>query len=252
MITYNYIEFNKKREENLIDKLGLGWYNKLKSFLWSKEFQEIKNFLKTKAQQKKQILPHTDNLFNCFKLTPWEYLKIVIIGNTPYDIAYKGEIICDGLAYSYNSLNPTSMDIPIATSNIIKEIDLDLYGEDAFPGRDANLTDLALQGVLLLNSELTCELNFSAAHKNLWTDFIIETISVINNNNSGIIFMLWGSVGQKYKSLIDLNKHYILEAGDPFLGGNNWFGKSNFSKANKIIKENNGPEFQIVWTNQIF
>jgi uracil-DNA glycosylase len=246
------IKFSQERENNLIKKMGSDWYNRLKTILWSNKFKIIKDFLRYRAKQYKQILPFPEDLFNAFKLTPWDGLKVVIIGGTPNGDMYKGQPAVDGLAYSYTQHEKFNLYLPKDIKNIMTEIDLDMGDGQAFPGRAADLSDLAEQGVLLLNSELTCEKGFSTAHKNVWSEFIQYVISYISGHNAGIIFMLWGVNGKKYDFLIDENNHYILRAGDPALGGPAWFGSNHFSKANQILKDNNGPSYQIKWTNHIF
>jgi uracil-DNA glycosylase len=238
-----------KRETKLIEKLGKGWYNKLESFLWSENFTNIKKQL---AKEKRRILPESKNLFKSFKLTPWEELKVVIIGKTPYDILSKNKPVADGLAYSYNNTNPVEIATLPEIINIIQEMDNDMNDGAGFPERNTQLSDLAEQGVLLLNSSLTCVEGYRNAHRDLWILFVKEVINKINEYNSGIIFMLWGKHGEQFENLIDTKLHYVLKAGDPEKGGDAWFGCNNFSKANEILKKNNGAGAQIVWYDTIF
>lgn len=233
-------------KEQLEDNLG-DWYIKFKPYLESKKFEFIFHTL-MEIKGIKRIVPEKKNLFNAFKLCQLNNLKVCILGQDPYPQIINRIPVAHGLSFSSNveSFKPKSLE------NIFKELEDDLYdGFDLNTSiRSVNLEDWAKQGVLLLNTSLTTFEGEMGAHLGIWDSFIEEVFKVINENSSGIIFVLWGGHAKKYKSKIDLNLHYVLESGHPSpLSANkgHWFGNKHFSKINEIIEKNNGTDFKIKW-----
>jgi uracil-DNA glycosylase len=223
------------------------WYPKMETYLTSDDFKNVFHTLKEKKGVKR-IVPDRVNLFNTFKLCQFKDLKVVILGQDPYPQVINKIPVAHGLAFSSNVENFR----PKSLENIFKEIESDLYdGFDlSLSVRPVNLEDWAKQGILLLNTSLTTFENEMGAHLGLWDSLIDEVFRVINENTSGVIFVLWGTHAKKYKKKIDLNLHYVLESGHPSpLSANkgHWFGNKHFSKINKTIEENNGKEYIIKW-----
>lgn len=167
-------------------------------------------------------------IFNAFKLTPFDQLKVVIVGQDPYHGA--GE--AHGLAFSV----PDGVRIPPSLRNIYKEISQDLGKPVPVSG---NLTRWAEQGVLLLNSSLTVRADQAASHKGwgweVFTDFVIRTVA---EQCEGVVFMLWGSMARSKAVSIDPAKHLVLQSvhPSPLSAHNGFFGNKHFSKANTYLE----------------
>lgn len=183
------------------------------------------------AQQKKSnkiIFPAQKNWFKAFELTPFNEVKVIILGQDPYH----SEGQAQGLSFSVAD----GMKIPPSLRNIYQELELDL----GIPANDSgNLKHWATQGVLLLNSVLTVEKNSPGSHANSgWIDFTDGVIHTLSEEKENLIFMLWGSYAQQKVELIDANKHLILTAThpSPFSAHKGFFGCKHFSKANDYLK----------------
>lgn len=172
--------------------------------------------------------PPKPMVFNALTLSPLAHLNVVIIGQDPYH----GKGQANGLAFSVHEGIPH----PPSLINIFKELQTDLG--IPYP-QSGDLSSWATQGVLLLNATLTVREGQAGSHqKQGWeqfTDFVIQTIS---NECADVVFLLWGGYARKKKSLIDAQKHLILESGHPSpLSANRgyWFGNQHFSKANRYL-----------------
>jgi len=190
-------------------------------------FYELKAFL-VEERLKYTIYPTGANIFNAFYQTPFDKVKVVIIGQDPYH----GQGQAHGLCFSV----PVGVSQPPSLVNIFKEINADL----GIPiPKNGNLEPWAKQGVFLLNATLTVRANIAGSHqKKGWENFTDTVIKTISNEKSGIVFLLWGSFAQAKANLIDSQKHHILKAVHPSpLSANRggWFGCKHFSKTNEIL-----------------
>lgn len=225
------------------DKIEPGWLTKLSSFIESEQFDNIINQIK-EDKIKVRIAPDSKDLFNAFLLCKYSELKVVIIGQDPFHNWLNNKPVAEGLAFSSGNL----LYCPPSLKNIIKEVERDIYKDfDLHVSSDYSLRRWAVQGVLLLNTALTVKEATPGSHIKLWKPFTEYVFKVLNENNSGLIFMLWGNEAQKYKELINTNLHYIIEAGHPSpLNTSNLFvGNACFSKCNEILIKNNNDK--IVW-----
>ena len=200
-------------------------------------FTELKQFL---LEEKKQhtIYPIGSDIFNAFNFTPFEKIKVVILGQDPYH----GNGQAHGLSFSV----PDGVKKPPSLKNIFKELAEDLQIPIAKTG---NLTSWAKQGVLLLNATLTVRSKKAGSHqKKGWEKFTDAIIQKISTEKKGVIFLLWGRFAQDKVKLIDKNKHQILTAPhpSPFSAYSGFFGCKHFSKTNAILKEQGLIE--INWT----
>lgn len=205
-----------------------------KELLWE-EFQKpyfanLKNFL-IEEKKKYRVFPPGNEIFNAFNLTPFEKVKVVILGQDPYH----GYGEAHGLCFSVKPGVP----LPPSLVNIFKELSDDV---GFIPPKSGDLTKWALQGVFLLNTILTVRENSPLSHKNkgweIFTDAVIRTIS---EKKEHVVFMLWGSNAKSKISLIDASKHLILTAAhpSPFSAYNGFFGCRHFSKANAYLVSHN-------------
>lgn len=171
-------------------------------------------------------------IFNAFNLTPFDKVKVVIIGQDPYH--EPGQAM--GLSFSV----PEGVMMPPSLINIFKEIHDDLG--KPMP-KDGNLTRWAMQGVLLLNATLTVRAHAANSHQTLgWSIFTDAAIRALNAHREHIVYMLWGGYARSKKGYIASSRNLILESVHPSpLSANRggWFGKHQFSRCNEYLRENN-------------
>lgn len=211
------------------------WKPFLKSEFEKPYFKELSEFLHAEYDTK-TIFPPKQLVFSAFA-TDLNEVKVVILGQDPYHTPGAAE----GLAFSV----PRSQPIPPSLINIYKEIDSDI-------GRHTNtsgsLRSWQKQGVLLLNTVLTVEAHKPKSHSGKgWEIFTTEVIKYLNDTRPHLVFILWGRDARNKKSLIDSNKHLILESPhpSPLSAHAGFFGNHHFSKTNQFLKSNNLKE--IVW-----
>ncbi len=203
------------------------WKQVLKDEFNKTYFQQITTFLKAEKASGKIIYPPGSLIFNAFKQTPFDQIKIVIIGQDPYH--NKGQ--AHGLSFSV----PENIIKPPSLNNIFKELKNDLGIEISQSG---NLQKWASQGVLLLNASLTVRQNEPGSHSRIgWLQFTDNVIKKISDEKEGVIFLLWGKFAQEKQALIDETKHFVLKAAhpSPFSAENGFFGCKHFSKANDLL-----------------
>jgi uracil-DNA glycosylase len=202
------------------------WKNALKDQFDAPYFKELKKFL---VSEKKQyaVYPSGKQIFSAFNRTPFNKVKVVIIGQDPYH----GPGQANGLCFSVSP----GIRKPPSLVNIFKELNTDL----GIPvPQDGNLEPWADQGVLLLNATLTVRGGMAGSHqKKGWEIFTDAVIKAVSDNKKGIVFLLWGNFAQTKAELIDKNKHFILMAAHPSpLARGAFFGCKHFSKTNKLLE----------------
>ena len=211
----------------MILNIPKNWECFLKESDIEKPLLSIKSLLEKEKKLGKEIFPSTENIFRALELVSPEDVKIVVVGQDPYHNINQA----NGLAFSVNENNI----IPPSLKNIYREIKRDLNSETLQTG---DLTKIAKQGVLFLNSALTVEAHKPGSHLNIgWqeiTDFIISLLSSEKN----IVFMLWGNFAQSKEKLIDLNSNLVLKTShpSPLSAYRGFIGSRPFSKSNKFLK----------------
>ena len=191
-------------------------------------FAHIKEFLLQEKQAWHIVYPKWSDIFNAFNLTPFDKVKVVILGQDPYH----GEWEAHGLCFSVQDW----VRQPPSLKNIFKELQDDLW---IVPPKSWNLTKRAEQWVFLLNASLTVRKDEPNSHKDIgrhtFTDAVIKTIS---DKKDGVIFLLRWAFAQKKKELIDTTRHIVLEAPhpSPFSVHKWFFGCKHFSRVNEILK----------------
>ena len=217
------------------------WKEQLANEFEETYFKELSDFVDGEYKQNK-CFPLEKDLFNAFNLCPFHKVKVVIIGQDPYP----GEGQAHGLSFSFDGGKP----FPGSLNNIFNEISDDF--KTPIP-TNGNLTRWAEQGVLLLNTILTVCPGDSNSHKGKgWEQFTTAVIKRLNNECNNLVFMLWGVQACKKASLIDADKHLVLEARHPAArppkGGytptcdGHWPGCTHFSQANEwLCKRDNLP-----------
>ena len=202
------------------------WKEVLRNEFDKEYFVRLVNILKEEKSAGKTIYPRGSHIFNAFNTTPFDNVKVVILGQDPYH----GPGQAHGLSFSV----PDGVSLPPSLQNIYKELQSDLGIE---PKRSGNLEHWARQGVFLLNAVLTVRAGEPTSHSNIgWTTFTDAVIKTISDNKDGVIFMLWGNFARSKKELIDGTRHYILEAAHPSpLARGAFFGCKHFSRCNEIL-----------------
>ncbi len=190
-------------------------------------------------RQTTTIYPASERVFYALRVTPFEAVRVVIVGQDPYH----GPGQADGMAFSV----PEDVKAPPSLRNIFKEVQRDVYDGQPQPFTN-DLTRWAGQGMLLLNASLTVEAHKAASHKDLgWHALTDQIIAQLSANREHLVFLLWGSHAQSKTPLIDAARHLILEAPhpSPLSAHRGFFGCGHFSQANAdLVAHGSAP---IVW-----
>lgn len=197
--------------------------------LFSKEYMErLSTFVRAEREQY-TVFPPEELVFNAFKLTPFDDVKVVILGQDPYHNVGQAH----GLSFSV----PEGIALPPSLKNIYTELLTDIPGF-VYPS-SGDLTNWAMQGVLLLNATLTVRAHEAGSHqKKGWENFTDEVISSISQKLDQVVFILWGSYAHKKTALIDESKHLVLKSvhPSPLSVYRGFYGCKHFSQANIYLK----------------
>lgn len=205
------------------------WDNVLKDEYNKDYFKRLRSFLK-KEYSTKICYPKKEEIFNALKYTNYEDVKVVILGQDPYH----GENEAHGFCFSVRN----AVRRPPSLNNILKE----LYDDLKIVRKENELTSWAEQGVLLLNSVLTVVKDTPLSHRGIgWEEFTDSIIKKINEKDSTVVYILWGSYARSKKYLITNPKHYVIESAhqSPLSANKGFFGSKPFSKTNEILIKNN-------------
>lgn len=215
------MDMNKMMDES--------WASYLKNEFQNHYMKELLQFLHEERKKGKKIFPEEDKIFEAFRLTRFQDVKVVIIGQDPYH----GEGQAHGLSFSVQK----GVKPPPSLQNIFKELKTDLKIQQPHHGC---LESWARQGVLLLNAVLTVEHTKAGSHQQKgWEQFTDKVIDVLNDERKNLVFILWGTAAQKKARHVDSQKHLILKSVHPsplsFYRG--FLGSKPFSQANKYLEE---------------
>ena len=191
-------------------------------------FTQLTDFVKARYKAT-TVYPEPNRIFSAFDSCPFNNVKVVILGQDPYH----GPGQANGLCFSVNP----GVQLPPSLVNIFKEIQSDLGVAGPVP-ENGDLSYLAQQGVLLLNSTLTVEAHKAGSHQGAgWERFTDAVIDKLNSQRTGLVFMLWGSYAINKGRLIDRSKHLVLSSPhpSPLSAYRGFFGNHHFSKANQYL-----------------
>ncbi len=215
-------------------KIEESWKEVLKDEFTKDYFLQITTFIKTEKAAGKIIYPPGSLIFNAFEKTPFNKVKVVLLGQDPYHNPGQAQ----GLSFSV----PDGITKPPSLINIFKELENDLGIK---PSSSGNLEHWATQGILLLNASLTVRKNEPGSHSKIgWLQFTDAVIKKISEEKTGVVFLLWGKFAGDKQALIDETKHHILKAArpSPFSADKGFFGCKHFSKTNEfLMKEGKQP-----------
>jgi len=205
------------------------WLNVLASEFEQPYFAGLKTFL-LEEKSRYLVYPPGSLIFNAFAHTSFDKVKVVILGQDPYH----GQGQAHGLCFSV----PDGIQPPPSLVNMYKEIHTDL---GIAPSASGNLECWADRGVFLLNATLTVRASTAGSHQNKgWEQFTDQVIRTLSAGREHLVFMLWGNYARAKKTLIDMQKHLVLEAPhpSPLSAYNGFFGCKHFSKANEYLRQN--------------
>lgn len=193
-------------------------------------FKDTLHYVNQRRDQGVVVYPPKEDVFNAFKATPFDKIKVVILGQDPYH----GPGQAHGLCFSVKN----GIKTPPSLVNMYKELAEDISGFN-IPNH-GYLQKWAEQGVLLLNTVLTVEQGQAHSHKHLgWERFTDQVIKQVSDFGEGIVFLLWGSHAQKKGASIDTKKHFVLKAPhpSPLSAHRGFFGCKHFSKTNALLEK---------------
>lgn len=214
--------------EKIDPRIEESWKTILKPEFEQPYFGALKEFL-VEERKRFRVFPPGSLIFNAFNHTPFDQVKVVILGQDPYH----GYGQAHGLCFSV----PEGVILPPSLINIFKELVADL---GIRPPAHGNLTRWAEQGVLLLNATLTVRENQAGSHQGKgWEQFTDAAIKALSDEREGVIFLLWGNYAIAKKELIDKSKHFILTAPhpSPLSASKGFFGCRHFSQVNRLLKQ---------------
>ncbi len=213
--------------------IGNSWDEILKDEYQKDYFKNIAMFI-NKEYREKTIFPPKSNILRAFKLTDYDNVKVVILGQDPYH----GINEANGLAFSVSK----GVRLPPSLQNIYKELYNDL---GITVSTNGDLEKWAREGVLLLNSVFTVEKDKPASHKNIgWEQFSDEVIKKVNEKNTPVVFILWGSFAKSKAKYITNPIHLVITSPhpSPFSAYSGFFGSKPFSRTNEFLRKNNMKE----------
>ena len=206
------------------------WQALLEGEFQKEYYQNLRKFLISEYRNR-TVYPNMNNIFNALKLTPYKDVKVVILGQDPYH----GPNQAHGLAFSVNK----GVKVPPSLINIYKELNNDL---GCYIPNNGYLENWARQGVLLLNTVLTVRAHEANSHRNMgWEQFTDKIISLLNDKEDPVVFILWGNPSISKGKLITNKKHLILTSAhpSPLSAFRGFFGSHPFSKTNDFLKSVN-------------
>ena len=219
-------------------KIDASWKEALTPLFEKAYFKQIVTHLKTEKALKNTIYPKGSLIFNAFNQTPFEQVKVVILGQDPYH--NPGQAM--GLSFSV----PVGIKPPPSLMNIYKELNKDIGMPIPVSG---DLSSWANQGVLLINAALTVRADEAGSHAKIgWMQFTDDLIKLLSKEKSRLVFLLWGNFAGQKQILIDATKHKILRAAhpSPLSAHHGFFGCKHFSATNEyLVQHNKNP---INWT----
>ena len=203
------------------------WKEPLAPLFEDEKYKQLRSFL-IEEYKTRVIYPDMHDLYNCFRFTPFKDLRVVLLGQDPYHNIGQAH----GLCFSVQDGVPN----PPSLENIFKELKSDLGYEKP---KNGNLTKWAKEGVLLLNTSLSVREHQANSHSKCgWAWFTDNVIKLISEKKENVVFILWGGNARSKKSLIEQNKHLILECAhpSPLSAYNGFFGCKHFSKTNEYLQ----------------
>jgi len=217
-------------------KIEPSWRKVLEPYFKTEEWKKLADFVRQEYLTQ-TVYPHPKNVFNAFNSTPFDKVKVVIIGQDPYHNPGQAH----GLCFSV----PEGVNPPPSLQNIYKELESDLGIKKDF--NKGNLENWTKQGVFLMNAVLTVRKNQAGSHANKgWEKFTDEVIKQLSDKKEHLVFLLWGNYAKQKGTVIDRTKHLVLESThpSPFSARYGFLGCKHFSKTNEYLKQHGLKEIK--------
>jgi uracil-DNA glycosylase len=221
-------EATPPRAVTLPEQFPEGWSQHLAKEFGEPYFEELQNFIR-EERASHDIFPEAADVFNAYRFTPLEQVRVVLLGQDPYPTPGHAHGLCFSVRPGVN--------IPASLRNIYQEMQSDL---GFAPVKHGNLESWAKQGVFMLNAVLTVRSGAPNSHaKRGWENFTDATLQAINKRPQRVVFVLWGAYAQKKAKLIDTSKHKIIASAhpSPLSACAGFFGSKPFSKVNAALAE---------------
>lgn len=215
-------------------KIEPSWKEVLKEEFGQEYFQTLTEFIK-REYESGAVYPPPKFIFRAFELTPFDKVKVVILGQDPYHGAGQA----NGLSFAV----PPEVRLPPSLQNIFKELQADLglpNKKDDLSPRSGDLSRWAKQGVLMLNATLTVRASAPGSHQNKgWEQFTDAAIKALSDRREHLVFILWGNYAKQKGAHIDRAKHCVIQSAhpSPFAAHSGFFGSKPFSKANEYLEQ---------------
>ena len=223
-------------KQKMFKKLnGTGWDKVFKSYIFSSDFEDSIKKLHTFASQDKRFTPPLKDIFRAFEECPYKDLKVVMIGQDPYPQLG----VADGIAFSCSSTGKVQPSL--------RYIFQELNGSQ-WDSLNPDLRRWSNQGILMLNTALTCEVNNIGSHYDVWKTFTAYLLTYLNDNYTGIVYVFMGKKAKEWSDLISDQFNYKINVTHPASAaykGGKWESKNLFKEINKIIYNN--TKQQIIW-----
>jgi uracil-DNA glycosylase len=246
--TINITDLSQKLQDRLVPS---GWYNILRPYFLRGGLDKALELLVKEKQLGYSFTPGVKHLFTAFENCPYSELKVVIVGQDPYPFIGKNPegqetSVADGMAFSCSHTKALQPSL----KRILESIDRTVYHNSASVDYDYNpdLTHLAKQGVLLLNTALTTRVGESGSHYDIWKPFIATLLDTLNKINSGLVFLFAGSKSREFANYLSEGNHYIFFNEHPAFASRekrDWQDNDFFNKCNDILHNNNNS--RILW-----
>jgi len=208
-------------------RLAESWKSRIGEYLKREDMQSLRGFLRERMQKGARVFPPAPQIFAALDATPFDKVKVVILGQDPYHGLGQAHGLCFSVQHGTA--------VPPSLVNIYKELQRDL---GIAPPSHGCLTHWAEQGVLLLNAVLTVEEGRAGAHQGKgWEGFTDHIVDVLNREREHLVFLLWGSYAQAKGKMIDTSKHRVLKAPhpSPLSAHRGFIGCGHFSKTNEYL-----------------
>jgi len=210
-----------------------GWSSQLRAFLHSQEFTNIIEKLWLLKTDDRRFTPPLKTVFKAFQDCKFDDVKVVILGQDPY--SQLG--VANGVAFCCELPGKVQPSLRY----ILKAVNRTVYLRDEKEELNPSLKHWTEQGILLLNTSLTCEIDKPASHYEIWNDFITYVIDVLNTRKEKLVFLLLGKRAQEFEDLIDTEKHYVVKASHPasaaYANERMWNNNDCFNKINELLTE---------------
>lgn len=234
--------------DNFSSLIHPSWHSKLRKWIESSECDEVYAFLKNESKRGRVIAPLSSNVWRAFKETPYDGLKVILVGMAPYHTFKDGKPIADGLLMSCSVTGKLQPSL----SNFYDAMEKELYqGFSAHIIKDPNLQYLANQGVLLLNASLSTEKDKAGSHMEIWSGFMKYLFEkVLDVTGAPVVFL--GQDAARYSRYVSpfTWQFTVSHPASSSYNGNDWCSEDIFKKLNKILKESFGTKIKWALTNE--